>query len=112
MKILALLLLAALTLMAADVAGKYSGTVEIPAGVFQVTLTLEQKGDKVTGSIATEGDGYPVQKGKVTGNRLTFEVPADQVYVVECTIEKDRLAGDIKPSGGGSGKISVSRSGA
>jgi hypothetical protein len=106
---LCLLLLAALSLGAADVAGKWTGTVEIPGGTFQVTLTLEQKADEISGTIATQSDGYPIQKGKISGSRLTFEVPADQVYVVECTVEKDSLAGDVKPSGGGAGKISVTR---
>ncbi len=108
-KSLCLLLLAALSLGAADVAGKWTGTVEIPAGTFQVTLTLEQKGDEISGTIATQNNGYPIQKGKISGSKLTFEVPADQIYVVECTVEKDSLAGDVKPSSGGAGKISVKR---
>jgi len=110
MKILSLLLLAALSLTAAGIAGKWTGTVEIPAGTFQVTLTLEQTGDQVSGSVATEGDSYPIQKGKLSGNKLAFEVPADQLYVVECAFEKDRLTGEVKPAGGGTGKINVTRS--
>ncbi len=108
-KSLCLLLLAALSLGAADVAGKWTGTVEIPAGTFQVTLTLEQKGDEISGTIATQNNGYPIQKGKISGGKLTFEVPADQIYIVECTVEKDSLAGDVKSSGGAAGKISVKR---
>ena len=110
MRCFSLLLLAALSLAAADVAGKWTGTVEIPAGTFQVLLTLEQKGEEVSGTISAQGDPYPVQKGKISGNKLIFEVPADQMYAVECTLEKDTLMGDIKPSGGGSGKMRVTRS--
>jgi hypothetical protein len=109
MKLLALFLLAVMTLAAADVAGNYSGTVEIPAGVFQVTLTLEVKGSDVTGAIVTEGNTYPLQKGQLSGNKVTFEVSADQVYAAELVFDDGRLAGDIKPAGGGGGKISVVR---
>lgn len=109
MKILSLLLLAALSLGAADVAGKYVGTVDIPAGTFQVTLTLEQKGEEVSGAIVTADSSYPIQKGKLSGNKLSFEVPADQIYLVECTFGGNKLAGDVKPSDGGTGKISVTR---
>ena len=110
MRIVTLLILAASMLAAADVAGSYAGTVEIPAGVFQVTLTLEQKGDDISGAIATQGDSYPIQKGKVTGSKLSFEVAADQIYTAECVYENGRLSGEIKPAGGGGGTIDVSRS--
>jgi hypothetical protein len=110
MKAMALLILAASMLAAADIAGTYAGTVEIPAGTFQVTLTLEQRGDEISGAIATQGDSYPIQKGKVNGNKLTFEVAADQVYALECVHENGRLTGEIKPAGGGGGKIDVARS--
>jgi len=110
MKIVALLMMAAAMLAAADIAGSYAGTVEIPAGIFQVTLTLEQKGDDISGAIATQGDSYPIQKGKLSGNKLSFEVAADQVYTAECVYENGRLSGEIKPAGGGGGTIDVSRS--
>jgi len=110
MKIWLAFLAAALSLGAADFTGDWIGTVEIPAGLFQVTLTLEQKGDEISGAIATQSDRYPIQKAKLSGSSLSFEVAADQIYVVECVHEKDRLAGDVKPSTGGAGKISVTRS--
>jgi hypothetical protein len=110
LKIVALLILVASMLAAADIAGSYAGTVEVPAGVFQVTLTLEQKGDEITGAITTEGNSYPISKGKLSGNKLTFEVSADQVYAAECVFEEGHITGEIKPSGGGGGKIDVTRS--
>ncbi len=109
MKSVIVLLLAALSLGAAGVVGSYSGTVDVPAGTFQVTLTLEEKGGEIGGTITTEGSTYTVQKGKLAGNKLTFEVLADQTYAVECTVENDRLSGDVKPAGGGAGKIDVTR---
>ncbi len=107
-----LALLLVFTLQAADLAGKWAGTVDIPEGQYQVVLSLEQKGDEISGTIAASGGGvYPIQKGKLAGNKLSFEVPAEgQIYAVECTYENERLTGEIKPSGGGSGKIDVARS--
>jgi hypothetical protein len=112
MKITWLALAAVLTLQAADLGGKWAGTVDIPEGTYQVLLSLEQKGQEITGTIsASGGSTYPIQKGKLSGNKFSFEVPAEgQVYAVECALENDRLTGDIKPSGGGSGKIDVARS--
>ncbi len=112
MKAIWLVPVAIFILQAAEVAGKWAGTVDIPDGRFEVTLTLEQKGEEISGTItASGGDAYPIQKGKLAGNKLSFEVPAQgQVYVVECAYENGRLTGDIKPSGGGSGKIDVTRS--
>jgi len=110
MKIWLAFFAAALSLGAADFTGNWTGTVEIPVGVFQVTLTLEQKGEEVSGAIATQSNRYPIQKAKLSGNRLSFEVTADDVYLVDCLQEKDRITGDIKPSAGGAGKIDVARS--
>ncbi len=109
MKTMALLLLAASLLTAADIAGSYAGTVEIPAGVFQVTLTVEVKGSEVSGAIVAEGNSYPLQKGRVAGNRLSFEVTADQVYAADLAFADGRLTGEIKPAGGGGGKMDVVR---
>jgi hypothetical protein len=110
MKIWLAFLAAALSLGAADFTGNWIGTVQIPSGVFQVTLTLHQKGEEVSGAIATPSESYPIQKVKLSGNNLSFEVTADDVYVIDCVQEEDRMTGDIKPSGGGAGKISVTRS--
>jgi len=111
MKSLWLALFFLFALQAADVAGKWAGTVDIPDGRFQVVLTLERNGNEISGTIVAEGDSYPVQKGKITGNKLSFEVPAQgQIYAVECAFENERITGDIKPSGGGAGKIDVTRS--
>jgi len=103
-------LLVALPLVAADISGKWAGTVEIPAGTFPVWATLEQKGDQVSGTISAEGGVYTIQKGKLSGNTLTFEVYADQLYTVECTIEDGSISGAVKPAQGGKGSLSIKRS--
>ncbi len=64
---------------------------------------------KSAGPLVTADSSYPIQKGKLSGSKLSFEVLADQIYRVECTFEGDKLAGDVKPAEGGAGKISVTR---
>lgn len=103
-------LLLALPLAAADISGKWTGTVEVPAGTFPVWVTLEQKGDEVGGSISAEGGVYSIQRGKLSGNTLTFEVYADQLYAVECTIENGSITGTVKPAQGGKGRLAVKHS--
>jgi hypothetical protein len=93
----------------ANFTGTWIGRVQLPTGVYQVTLSLQQKGEEVTGAIATPSDSYPIQKVKLSGDKLAFEVVADQLYAVDCMREGDRITGEIKLTDGSAGKIDVSR---
>lgn len=91
------------TLSAADLAGKWEGTAEFkrsdgtPGGM-SVVLNLKQSGQEVTGTVGPNADEQvPISKGKIDGQRLTFEVNADdRVFKLELTLTGDKLEGQAK----------------
>jgi hypothetical protein len=70
----------ALILSAADVTGTWKGTLtpeNRDAG--PALVILKQTGDTVTGTAGPdEGERNEIANGKVTGDRITFEVPREQ----------------------------------
>lgn len=69
-----------LPLAAADISGKWSGTIEIAdAGGSPVEATVRaefaQKSDSVSGKMGRAGDDdSPIRNGKVEGEEISFEV--------------------------------------
>lgn len=116
-----------LTLSAADVTGKWSGTGELnrPDGSTDsgpVYVDLKQNGQEVTGTVSTgEERQWPIQKGKLEGQKLSFEVstPAGEgtrVFKVELTLTEDgHLEGTVEAQDSAAnkitGKLSLKRSG-
>ena len=76
----------AATMMAADVSGKWSGTVNVedPSGgpniEVRVRADLQQKADAITGAIGRQEDqqGEAIRSAKLDGKRLTFEVSSTE----------------------------------
>jgi len=81
--VLFMLLLAPLT-SAADVTGKWSGSLEAkdPNGeavVIPAHADLKLQGDTVTGKVWKEIEHqFTIEKGKIEGNRITFEFKASE----------------------------------
>jgi len=113
------LLLCAVTLGAADVSGKWSGTIERkdeerspqsrPA-----FMVLKQDGNKLTGSGGpNESEQNEIRNGKVEGEKLTFEIPIGEgVLYFDLKANGDQIEGDIKAQendGKLTGKISLKR---
>lgn len=102
--ILLTLLLAAtwtLTASAADLTGKWSGTVDMKqdgeAQTIQVIMIVKQEGDKVTGTAGPEDEQHPIQNGKVDGDKVTMEVDSGEaLYYLELTVDGDALTGNVK----------------
>ena len=110
----------ALTLSGAEVTGKWTGTAELkmPNGETRssgIYLDLKQEGQDVTGNAGPGPDRVlPISKGKVDGNKLTFEVlaPSDsgnRLISFEFTITGDQMEGTVK-SDEFTGKLSLKRS--
>lgn len=123
MKKLWLLPCLAATLMAADVSGKWTGTVNVedPTGgpniEVRVRADLLQKADAITGAIGRQEDqqGETIRNAKLDGRRLTLEVSsteANGLVKFTLTLDADKLDGEISGSMDGTaitGKVHLSR---
>src|SRR5215475_13109956 len=99
--LLSLLLMAAWTLSAADLTGKWSGTLDLKqdgeAQTIPVVMTLKQDGNTVTGTAGPEEDQHAISKGTVDGDTLTMEVDSgDALYYLELKLDGDQLSGAVK----------------
>lgn len=98
-----LVLLLATVLMAADdLTGKWSGsfniTMEGETKADQILMVLKQNGAELTGTAGPNADQqWPIQKGKVEGSKVTFEVQADVPLVkFDLTLADGHLKGEAK----------------
>ena len=99
---IALMILAACA-MAGEVSGKWSGSIMAEGeDARPVYLIFNQDGNKLTGSGGpTESEQFPMQNGKIEGDRLTFEVQAGKgTFVFDLKITGDEAKGDLQLKGG------------
>jgi rhodanese-related sulfurtransferase len=110
-----LLLLCAGTLGAADLTGKWSGTIEIKDGQDSRRVTafliLKQDGNKLTGSAGgSENVQHPIPNGTVNGNNVSFQVDdGETTYSVELKIDGEQLTGEVSHGDGPKMKMSLKR---
>jgi len=72
------LLLWATPALAADVDGKWAGTVSTPGGDFEVAYDLKADGTKLTGTTTSpDGSTVMIKDGKVDGSKIAFTVSLD-----------------------------------
>jgi hypothetical protein len=75
---IAILLIAVTAVYAADVDGKWTGSVAGPQGEFPVAFTFKADGTTLTGSTTGfDGNEVPIKDGKIDGNTITFTVTFD-----------------------------------
>jgi hypothetical protein len=75
---LALILVAALPGLAADVDGKWTGTLSAGGGDFPVEFNFKAEDTKLTGStLGMDGAPIAIQDGKVDGSNIAFTVSFD-----------------------------------
>src|SRR5437870_3244902 len=89
--------------LASDLTGKWSGSFLItrPDGETkdsQAVLELKQNGTELTGTAGPSSDKqWAIQKVKVEGDKLTFEVQSDGPLIkFELTLSNDHLKGEAK----------------
>ena len=76
--ILAALLFLAASALAADVDGKWTGSVSTPNGDFPQAFTFKADGAVLTGSMTgLDGMEVAIKDGKIDGNTITFSVSLD-----------------------------------
>ena len=63
---------------AADVDGKWTGTVSTPNGDFPVSYEFKADGATLTGTtMSPDGATVPIKDGKIDGNNISFTVSLD-----------------------------------
>ena len=119
MKILVLTLLlivCAWPAAAADLSGKWTGTINVvengEAKTVPVLLILKQDGTKLTGSGGgSEDDQHAIIKGSVEGDKVTIEAVGgeNENFYLDLTIDGDQMTGDIRKGDSDRMKMSVKR---
>lgn len=72
------LLLIAAPAFAADVDGKWTGTVSTPMGDLPVAFEFKADGVTLTGTtLGFDGGSIPIKNGKVEGDKISFAVTFD-----------------------------------
>ena len=64
----------AATALAADVTGKWVGSVETPNGPLELTFEFKAEGEALSGSVTSAMGTQALSNGKVAGDVLTFDV--------------------------------------
>lgn len=78
MKLLAVAMLLASAAFAADVDGKWTGTMATPNGDVPVAFTFKADGAKLNGStMGPDGAEIKIADGKVDGSNISFSVTFD-----------------------------------
>jgi hypothetical protein len=79
LKTLALaLVLAAAPAFAADIDGKWTGSIDTPGGAMTIAYTFKSDGATLTGSsLGPDGSPLPIKNGKVDGNKISFAQDID-----------------------------------
>lgn len=73
-----LVLLMAGAAFAADVDGKWSGSIDTPMGAIPIAFTFKADGATLSGSMSgADGGEVPIKNGKVDGNKISFNVSVD-----------------------------------
>ena len=72
------LLLAAAPAFAADVDGKWTGTIDTPNGAVEVGYTFKAEESTLTGvASGPDGSSIPIKDGKISGNKISFSLTVD-----------------------------------
>ncbi len=113
--LLCVLFFSALTMRAADLTGKWSGSFDITNSNGETKadtayLDLKEQGGEVTGTAGPNADKqWKVVKGKLDGKKLNFEVDADEggVLIFNLTFDGEEITGDCSGTGDGGEKMTA-----
>lgn len=62
--------------LAADLNGRWEGTISTPNGDVQLAFNLKVEGTALTGSVETPNGEVPISEGKVNGDQFSFKTHA------------------------------------
>ena len=78
MKLLLTAILLAAPLLAADIDGKWTGSIDGPGGAIQVVYNLKAEGATLTGNtVGPDGMELKIADGKIDGNNVSFTLNLD-----------------------------------
>ena len=114
-KLICSLLLSALTLGAAELTGKWSGSFDITNSNGETKadtayMDLKEHAGEVTGTAGPNMEKqWSLRKGKLDGQKLTFEVPTDDggLLVFDLTFDGEAVQGSCTGNGSGGEKMSA-----
>jgi len=97
------ILLVATPVFAADIDGKWAGTMATPMGDFPIAFNFKAEGAKLTGAmIGMDGMEIPIANGKVDGNMVAYTVtldfggmPLEMIYKGVVTGDSLKLDGTV-----------------
>ena len=105
-------IVSAVSLVAADVTGKWRGSLEFTNDNGEIRkgtafMDLKQSGSAVTGTAGpNESEPHQLRNGKFENNKLTFTVMADDSDMkVELTLEGDEMKGQVTRESGDSSRV-------
>ena len=85
---------------AADVTGKWVGNVETPNGPLELTYEFKAEGETLNGTVASPMGSLPLNKGKIAGKVLTYEVALEGAVIThEATINDAGTEITVKATG-------------
>lgn len=89
----------------ADVTGEWVITAESPRGTQTREVTFEQDGNSLTGEMETQMGSWPIEKGSVNGNEISFTMvftrgDRSMEMTYTGTVEGDEMSGKfVTPRG-------------
>ena len=99
-KTIAILLLLAVNAMAAHLSGKWSGEFKVDGGDHGVPqlFMFKQNENRLTGSGGPNvGEQYPIENGKVDGNRITFEITTGEwKFIYDLKTTESKMTGTLE----------------
>ena len=111
MRLMMVLIVCSGLCLAADVGGKWSGTLSLEDGVMPGYMVLAQNGAVVTGTAGGgPGGQHPIEKGTVEADQITIEArPGPALLKFVMKQQGDKLSGEIFEDGQQIGRISLER---
>ena len=115
MKLFCALLLSTLTIGAAELTGKWSGSFDITNSSGETKadsayIDLKEQAGVVTGTAGPNSEKqWSLRKGKIDGQKLTFEVPTEEggLLVFNLTFDGELIEGTCEGTGDGAEKMSA-----
>lgn len=104
------------TAWAADINGKWKGSIDFMGQAAEVGFTFKANGSELTGThTGPQGNTYPISEGKIEGDKITFVVNVTGQMAVKISYEGKIVGEEVKltykmdmggmggPPGGGAG---------